>query len=85
MIIEIVGWIGSVLVLLAYILVSNKKMSATSYWYQGFNCVGSVGLIINTFYNQAWPSCVLNIIWAMIAIKALIDIRRPTPTVPLDR
>ena len=69
--IEIVGWIGAALVLLAYGLLSAHKLNGRSATYQLMNIGGSVGLVINTGYNGAIPSTVVNIIWMAIGAHAL--------------
>jgi hypothetical protein len=70
------GWIGALLLLLAYALVSFKKLAADSLWYQGLNVVASALLAINTIYHQAYPSSFVNVIWTFIAIFAILTIRR---------
>ncbi len=71
-IIEVIGWVGSVAVVAAYLLVSYQKVESDSFFYQILNFIGSICLIINTFYNHAYPSMTVNIIWAFIAIAVLI-------------
>lgn len=71
MIIDIIGWIGAILILLAYYLVSTKKTKGDSILYQALNLIGAVALLILTYSKGAIPSAVLNIIWAAIAIKSL--------------
>ncbi len=71
-IIEVIGWVGSVAVVAAYLLVSYQKIASDSFFYQMLNFIGSICLIINTFYNHAYPSMTVNIIWAFIALAVLI-------------
>ena len=74
MLIEIIGWIGTILVLGAYLLVSLKKIQSSSYTFQLMNFFGAIGLIINGFFHRAIPSVALNIIWFAIAAYALLKI-----------
>jgi len=76
MLIEISGWTGMVLILVAFYLVSSKKVVSDSVSYQLMNFLGAIGIIVNTFYNQAWPAMTLNIIWALIALKTLLSSKR---------
>lgn len=73
--ITIGGWIGTGLVLLAYFLVSNKKVSGDSAAYQLMNLLGVIGVGINVFHQKAWPAVALQAIWGLIAIAALIRVR----------
>ncbi len=76
LIFDLLGWIGAFLLLLAYALVSFKKLAADSLAYQGMNVAASVLLAINTIYHQAFPSSFVNIVWAFIAIFAILTIRK---------
>lgn len=69
--IEIVGWIGAVLILTAYALNSSGKMKASDRSYQIMNVVGAAAFIINSGYNHAFPSAALNVVWMGIGIFAL--------------
>jgi hypothetical protein len=70
-IIDIFGWAGTILYLIAYGLISAKKVEGDSWWYQGLNIVAGTFLIINTFYLRAYPSAGLNIAWVGIAFLTL--------------
>jgi len=72
LIIEILGWIGSLLVLVAYALNMNKKLPADSATYYLLNILGSAFLIINTAYHHAFPSMAVNIIWVFIPVVTII-------------
>jgi hypothetical protein len=75
LIIDIIGWTGSVMVVIAYASVSYEKIKISPYMYQVLNASGSLCLIINTFYYHAFPSALVNIIWLMIALFALIKLK----------
>lgn len=70
-IIQIVGWIGTFLIVFAYLLVSYKKISGDSKIYQAMNLLGAIGVGVNVFNQQAWPAVALQVVWAIIAISAL--------------
>lgn len=82
LIIDIVGWIGAGLILLAYALLTAGKLEARSLAYQGMNVVGALGFIANGWYHGAMPSAVLNIIWAGIGLVALWKIRERASASP---
>ena len=76
MIVEIIGWAAAVLILASYVLLSLDRIEAQSFAYQGMNIAGAAGFIINSGYNGAIPSAVLNIVWMGIGLFALTRIRR---------
>lgn len=73
--VDLIGWTGAGLLLLAYGMVSFKKLQADSGRYQLLNVLGSCCLMVNTAYYRAYPSSVVNVIWIMIAILALTNAR----------
>lgn len=70
--VEVIGWIGSVLIVGAYFLNINGKLKSTSVIYIISNLIGGIFFSINTFVHKAYPSMVVNIIWVIIAIAALM-------------
>ncbi len=84
-IIDIIGWIGSISVVLAYGLLSSHKLTAVSKFYQALNILGSICLIINTLFYSAYPSTFVNIVWLIIAIFAIINIYRSVKKQNNDR
>lgn len=68
---DVLGWAGAVLYLIAYGLVSAKKVTGDSWTYQGLNLVAGAFLIINTLHLRAYPSAGLNIAWVGIAVLTL--------------
>lgn len=74
MLIEIIGYSGAFLILLAYFLDSNKKISPTSYTFQFMNLFGAIGIVINSFYHHAIPGVILNILWLTVAVYEISKI-----------
>ena len=73
--IEVIGWVGALLVLAAYGLVSTERVSSRSLSYQALNIGGAVGLVMNSAWNGAIPSAVVNLIWIGIGVSALASRR----------
>ena len=72
--VEIAGWAGAVLILLAYLLLSAGRLTGQSLLYQGMNVVGAAGFVVNGWWHGALPSATLNILWLMIGLFASIRI-----------
>ena len=68
--VEIVGWGGAALILLAYLLLSAARLTGQSISYQLMNVFGAAGFIINGWWHRALPSAVLNILWLGIGVLA---------------
>lgn len=79
MIFDIFGWIGMVLVLLAYGLLSTNKIS-NGKLYQIINLVAALFMAIALLPKNAWFSFALQIAWALIAIVAIIRIIKKEKT-----
>ena len=73
---EVAGWTGAGLILLAYILITMERLTGRSPAFQWMNLVGSAGFVINGLWHGAIPSASLNIVWMGIALFALWRIGR---------
>ena len=77
LIVDICGWLGAGLLLLAYFRVSTGRTSGKSVGYQALNAIGSVFVGGNALYYHALPSFTVNVVWIAIALASLL--RRPEP------
>jgi hypothetical protein len=68
---EIVGWVGIILIVIAFFLVSSKKVNSQGAIYQFLNLFGAASVFTNVFHQRAWPAVALQIIWGMIAVVSL--------------
>ncbi|MDB5265359.1 MAG: echA1 [Parcubacteria group bacterium] len=71
LLVEAVGWYGTIAIVLAYALVSFSVLPATDLWYQVLNGTGAVGIVIVSFYKKAYQPGILNIVWVVIAVVAI--------------
>ncbi len=72
MVMEIVGWIGSILVVGMYGLNSYQKIRSDSLVFYVTNLIGGLLLIIYSIYKEAHPNTFINIVWVIIAVPAII-------------
>jgi hypothetical protein len=71
LLINILGWTGSILYLLAYALVSAKKTEGDSILYQGINIIAGVLLVVYTLSLGAYATTGLNAVWVAIGLLTL--------------
>ena len=71
LLINILGWVGSILYLIAYALVSLKKTEGDSVLYQCMNIIATFLLVLYTIYLGAYATTALNAVWAAIGIFTL--------------
>lgn len=74
--VEVVGWAGALLILLAYLLLSAGRLTGQSRAYQWMNVAGAAGFVVNGWWHGALPSTTLNVVWMGIGIVALWNIAR---------
>jgi len=67
---DIIGWIGSIVLLLAYGLNSYQKIKSDSIAYTVLNLIGGISLIIYSFYYSAYANTFVNIVWVLVAFFA---------------
>ena len=70
---DILGWIGMILVLLAYILLSSNKIDNGNL-YQFLNLVAAIFMAIGLFPTKAWFSFSLQVVWAIVSVVSIIKI-----------
>jgi hypothetical protein len=68
MIIQLIGWLGAFLLILAYGLVSSRKISPVDKSFQIFNILGAFFLGVSSYFLGAWFSVGLNIFWILVGI-----------------
>jgi hypothetical protein len=76
LIIDLAGWLGAIILLLAYALVSGKKLDGAGVPYQLLNLSGSGLLAANSIYHGAIPSVFVNVVWILIGLVAILNSRR---------
>lgn len=76
LLIEACGWLGALLILGSYILVSLGKLSGRSRTFQWLNVVGAAGFVVNSGWHGAIPSTALNVVWMGVGLATLWRISR---------
>lgn len=74
--INFLGWSGTALLLVAYYLVSTRRIEGDLVVYQVLNILGALMLISNSAYFGAYPSVGVNVAWIGIALLTLARLRR---------
>jgi len=69
---EVCGWLGGLVLISAYALVSFGRISARGGVFQSLNLVGSLMLAANSGWHHAWPSASVNLIWIGVGVVALL-------------
>jgi hypothetical protein len=73
---DAIGWVGAAALLVAYAMVSFRKWEGHSSAFQLLNIGGSGLLAANTIFYGAYPSTVVNVVWAAIAIFTIATNKR---------
>ncbi len=72
--ITFLGWYGMIAILVAFAGVSFQLIQPTSLTYQLLNLTGALGLFIETLSKKDYPASGLNIVFAGIALVALLKL-----------
>ncbi len=72
MLLEIFGWVGSFLIILAYYLLQSDKVEETSFKYQVLNITGALMLGMNAYSKQAWAILFLQTVWIAIGVIGIL-------------
>lgn len=72
LLIDIIGWVGSIQVIAAYGLNSYQLIKSDSIWFLLLNLIGGICLIVYSVYYTAYANTFINVVWVIIAVPALI-------------
>jgi hypothetical protein len=65
------GWIGAVVVLVPYALVSTGRLAGTTSTFRTLNIVGGLLLLVDAWYHLNYPSVAVNALWIVIGLYAM--------------
>jgi len=66
--VELVGWVGAIMMLSAYVLLTLRRLKSQSPVYHWLNIISGAGLIVNSGWNGAYPSVCINVVWLIIGL-----------------
>jgi len=69
---DALGWYGMVAILMALFLISFQYLRPTNALYQFLTISGGAGLALSCYTKKDYPAFWLNLIYAAVAIAALI-------------
>lgn len=72
---SIVGWLGVVIFILAYLLLSLEVLSARKPTYHWLNAFGAICLVCNALGIKDYPSLTVNAVWGIIALFTSIKLK----------
>lgn len=75
--VDVLGWLGTVAVLLAHALANTERITDTGWIYHGLNLAGAAALGYLCVRRQVWQSVWLNVVWAVVAAVALVRLVVP--------
>lgn len=74
------GWLGAGLLLSAFFYLTIFNKQGTNTLYLAGNLLGSIGLLINAWYFEAFPFVLVNAFWVVITLFSLLKKFRNSPS-----
>ena len=71
---DICGWVGAAIILTAYCLISFGVLYGESATYQIMNIVGSGLMMVLAIARSARPSIVVNAVWMIVGVVAIVNL-----------
>ena len=71
-VLDLVGWAGGALTVVAYVSVSTRRWAPDSRSFQVSNMVGAALLAMASFSRGALPSACLNLVWIGFGAQVLL-------------
>ncbi|UKJ06820.1 CBU_0592 family membrane protein [Solitalea lacus] len=72
--VKILGWIAAFLFIIAYLFLALGKLKSDGITYHLLNVFGALGLIINAFNFVDYANVIVNGVWMVIGLYAIIGI-----------
>jgi hypothetical protein len=73
---QLIGWVGSALLLFSFFLVSKGKLEGRSRAFQYMQFTGAMFVSVNCLAQHAWPAFAVEVVWALIAAHTLVSLWR---------
>lgn len=70
---QIAGWLGVILILLAYTLTTLEVIRSADLAAGLLNLFGAIGIIISSYPKRDFQPVILNAVWLLVAIIGLIQ------------
>lgn len=80
-----IGWLGTVLFVVAYIQLNRGVWTLQTIKYHTYNILGSVFLVINTVYDYSFPAAIANLFWGIVAVYGYYKYRKPKTELALKK
>ena len=71
---ELIGWVGFIQIVSAYLLVTIKLLDVSSSVYHLMNLAGALCMVVNARHKEAKPLFWLNVVWSLVAVIGLMKI-----------
>lgn len=71
-----IGYLGVVIVLIAYALLASGRLSNNDWRYPVLNIVGTLGIVVSLFEQWNLPSMVSQLVWIAISIVGIMRIAK---------
>jgi hypothetical protein len=71
---EIIGWVGFILIVSAYLCVTIQLVEVSSAPYHLMNFIGALCMVVNARQKGARPLFWLNIVWSLVAVVGLFQL-----------
>lgn len=68
---DYVGFVGAILILVAYMLLQAEKLSAASFWYSFLNFVGGLLFIFSLTKSPNYTAVFIEIIWMAVSLYGM--------------
>ena len=69
---DIIGWIGVLLILVAFTLTTFGVINAKDIAYGLLNFAGALGIVISSYAKKDFQPVILNAVWLLVAIVGII-------------
>lgn len=70
--VDLMGWAGGLMVAVAYVMVSLRRLAPDSALFQLLNVAGAAALGVSCVADGALPPACLNALWLVFGVRSLV-------------
>lgn len=72
LVLDLMGWAGGLMVAVAYVMVSLRRLAPDSVLFQLLNVAGATALGVSCAADGALPPACLNVLWFVFGVRSLV-------------
>jgi hypothetical protein len=71
---DIMGCLGTILIIVVYFLLQTRKITSEGLWYSLLNLIGALFILISLLYSWNLAAVLMEIAWVLISLFGIVRV-----------